>query len=67
MHRQPQQHERSSGSKMLVTTFSREMRSDHQGLGGPERFDRICELLIAAVLWMMVLGLGAYPVLRMLQ
>lgn len=52
---------------MLVRTFSREMRSDQEGLEGPERFDRICELLIAAVLWMIVLGLGAYRVFRILQ
>lgn len=47
--------------------FSQEMRSNLEGLGGPERFDRICELFIATVLWLLVLGCAAYEVWRMAQ
>lgn len=44
--------------------FSREMRSDLEGLEGPERFDRVCELFIAAVLWLLLLGLAAVAAMR---
>lgn len=44
--------------------FSREMRSDQEGLEGPERFDRICELFIATVLWLLLLGLATHTAMR---
>lgn len=53
--------------KISVMKFSQEMRSDPEGLGGPEWFDRICQLFIAAVLWLLVLGYAGYQLWRMAQ